>query len=117
MCALLGKAWLQCRRLAGAYYSHFPFLLINGARTSREGSAVCWTPACPKSDWLDIRRFLGYHCLIGPVACWSYRQVIMANRAPPVWSDVKGGVAIVSRRAEISACMGHCGHAKPKIRG
>jgi hypothetical protein len=39
------------------------------------------------------------------------------NRAPPDRNDVKGGVATVPRRAEISACTGHCGRAVPWIWG
>jgi hypothetical protein len=36
------------------------------------------------------------------------------NRAPPNRDDVKGGVATVPRRAEISARTGHCGRAVPR---
>ena len=37
MLALSGKAWLQSRHLVGVHCSHSPSLLINGARTPREG--------------------------------------------------------------------------------
>ena len=35
MCALSGKAWLQCRRLVGVHCSHSPSLLVNDAQTLR----------------------------------------------------------------------------------
>ena len=87
---LVSSAWLQSRRLVGDNCSHTWSHQVNGVLASREGTAACWRPAFPKSDWFGVRRLPGCHCPIGPVACGPYRQVIVGNRAPPVWSDVRG---------------------------
>lgn len=81
---LVCSVWLQSRRLVGDHYSHTLSHQVNGALTSREGTAACWRPAFPRSDWFDIRRLPGYHCLIGPTTRRPYRQVVVGNRAPPV---------------------------------
>ena len=109
--------WLQSRRLVGDHCSHTMSYLVDGPRVPREELAACWRLASLRSGWSGFRHLPGSRCLVGPAAYKLYRQVVVGNRTPPIRSDVKEGVATVLRRAEISACTGHCSHVKPKIRG
>ena len=77
--ALLGGAWIQSRRLAGAHCSHTPSYLVNGAQTSREGEGRLLGAGLPLCRLVWACRLLVSHRQVGPAACGPYRQAVVGT--------------------------------------
>ena len=108
-------AWLQRRRLAGVYCSHTASYLVDGAWGPEEGTGRLLEAGLPRVRLARLPPSFGLSQMGGARRPWAVPTGRRGSRAPPAFGDVRGGVATVPRRAEISAGTVHCGHAYPRI--